>query len=249
MALFNSPNFKSVVNNAALDPLQGFDADVWVLDQGTGSYNLVGRFTSIQVTIRNATEPYLEYNQRIPRQLDGDIQIGWMMERGQLDGRVIEQTFGISSLNRQLRLSRMPRFQITFHINAPELESGNSTSTGNPNGGVVTDLVSPPSGTGGGQSSFSPRRARGIELVLSMCKIDSFTIGSSAGKTVIANRWEGLAEGIDTLDRGNDVGAGAGLFFSSDNSDAVRERFDQQIAPYPWDPALGDQVLSSIIQT
>jgi hypothetical protein len=213
----NKANFKSVVNNAALDPLQGFDADVWVVDQGTGSYNLVGRFTSIQIVIRNATEPYMEYNQRIPRQLDGDIQIGWVMERGQLDGRVLEQTFGLSSMGRELRLNRMPRFQITFQLYASELHE-KEVAKGAQTGVPVT---------------YRKRSAKN-EIVLSMCKIDTFTMGSTAGRQVIANRWEGLAEGIDTFDR---TSVDDGVTFNSELASKVRY-INPDNSPFPWDKTL-----------
>lgn len=185
--------YGAAVNNALLDPLQGFDADVWIIDQATGRQELVGRFTSIQVTIRNATEPYLEMNQRIPRYLDGEVQIGWVLERGLLDSRILQQTFGYSAMTRELRLSRHPRFQITFELNAPEL---NAVSD-------VFDTTNHVIGNGElliGSGSNSKRQASG-QLMLTFCKVDSLTLAATAGRNVIANRWEGLAEGIEHIDR------------------------------------------------
>ena len=198
----------AAINNALLDPLQGFDADCWVMDQATGAYVLVGRFTSIQVTIRNATETYLELNQRIPRFLDGEIQIAFVLERGLLDTRVLEDTFGFNALVREFRLSRSPRMQITFELYAPELDAGDaSTQVYGVSGAAEANslarsgelsVTTPAVGTGSG--SRGNRRARG-QYRLTYAKVDTLTIGIMAGRTVIANRWEGVAEGIEYVDR------------------------------------------------
>jgi len=184
----------AVVNNAGLDPFQGYDASVWVLDQATGKYNLVGEFTSVQVTVQNATEPYLELNQRIPRYLDGELQIGWVLERGMIDVRILQQTFGISTLSRELKLSRNSRFQIVFEINAPELDRVNNTVSAGRGSVGNGGLLVYPSQAG----TFSQPKAKG-QIRLSNCKIDSLTFGATAGRNVIANRWEGLAEGIEEV--------------------------------------------------
>jgi hypothetical protein len=201
--------YGAAVNNALLDPLQGYDADVWAIDQATGNYTLVGRFTSIQVTIRNATEPYMEFNQRIPRYLDGEMQIGWVLERGMVDTRILQQTFGISALSRELRLNRMPRLQITFEINAQELDktptgAGGSYTTATGTYGNGELLISEP------REGFGLQRKASGQLMLTYCKIDSLTIGAMAGRSVIANRWEGLAEGIEEVDR-TSIWGGAAL--------------------------------------
>lgn len=206
----------AVLNNAGVDPLQGYDASVWVLDQATGQHNLVGEFTSIQVTIQNATEPYLEMNQRIPRYLDGEIQVGWVLERGMIDVRILQQTFGISALTRELKLSRNARFQIVFEINAPELDkvknSVNAQRGAIGNGGLLVY----PSQSG----TFSQPKAKG-QIRLSNCKVDSLTFGATAGRNVIANRWEGLAEGIEEVDA-TAVWAGTSLPGSTDAQTAFQ---------------------------
>jgi hypothetical protein len=199
----------AAVNDALLDPLQGYDADVWVLDQATGNYTLVGRFTSIQITIRNATEPYMEFNNRVPRYLDGEMQIGWVLERGQLDSRILQQTFGISALTREMRLSRMARFQITFELDAPELQQASNSSSTAGQYSQNPQLYNTTTGTIGngelflnsGPTSWNPNRQAAGQLMLTYCKVDSLTIGAMAGRSVIANRWEGLAEGIEEVNR------------------------------------------------
>ena len=213
--------YGAAVNNALLDPLQGYDADVWALDQATGNNLLVGRFTSIQVTIRNATEPYMEFNQRVPRYLDGEVQIGWVLERGQIDTRILQQTFGISALTRELRLNRMPRFQITFEMKASELDTVNA---GNGSGSAGVDYQADAGiiGNGGlllgnGPNGYDRRRKANGQLMLTFCKVDSLTIGAMAGRSVIANRWEGLAEGIEEVDR-TSLWSGVSLKAASGNN-------------------------------
>lgn len=198
--------YGAAVNNSLLDPLSGFDAEVWVVDQATGEYRLIGRFTSFQLTIRNATEPYLEFNQRVPRMLDGEFQIGWVLERGMVDARLIQQTFGVSAITRESRPSRSPRFQITLEFNAPELDEDRtgSTSFGNTyseanntvgNGELYLGSLNPNT-----SMSDTRRRASG-QLMLTFCRVDSLVLGATAGRSVVANRWEGLAEGIEEIDR------------------------------------------------
>lgn len=183
----------AAINNAIKDPMQGFDADVWVIDQATGNQLLVGRFTSLQLTIRNATEPYMEFNQRVPRMLDGEFQFGWVLERGMLDTRVLESTFGFTDIRREMRVSRSPRMVITFDLNAPELDESslNNVDLRNQNMGEL--LVS-------GSDNTRRRRKSVGQYRLTYCKVDSMTIGAMAGRSVIAVRWEGLAEGVTYID-------------------------------------------------
>jgi hypothetical protein len=200
--------------------MQGYDADVWCLDQATGNYLLIGRFTSIQITIRNSTEPYMEFNQRVPRYLDGEIQIGWVLERGLLDTRILQQVFGISALTRELRLNRMARLQITFELNAQELQNVNQSADGNRNSLPPDYNVS--AGTIGngelllntGPTGWNPRRQAAGQLMLTYCKVDSLTLGAMAGRAVIATRIEGLAEGCEEVNR-TSIWSGVALKASS----------------------------------
>lgn len=216
--------YGAAVNNAILDPLQGFDADVYVVDQATGAYLLVGRFVSIQITVRNATEPYMEFNQRVPRYLDGEFQIGWVLERGHLEFRVLEYTFGMSVISRELRLNRSPRFAITFQLAAPELDEdpvgySSMLSAQNINGEGETVIGNGEIFFSRGGAKYQRRRASG-QYLLTFCKVDSFSMGAMAGRSVIANRWEGLAEGIEQVNRVN-VWAGTSLQSSSTAVEAL----------------------------
>lgn len=236
----NSSLFGTPVNNAILDPMQGFDADVWVIDQATGNYNLVGRFTSIQFTVRNATEPYLELNQRVPRLLDGEFQFGWVIERGMLDARVLEQTFGYNAITRELRNNRNVRFQISFAVAAPELQTSGQT-VANETAESFGERTSVASSTSKNDTplgtTFSNRVAVG-EYLLTFCKVDSFTLGINAGRNVIANRWEGMCEGIEYINRSR---VDAGVFLNSQNANvALKLGADSaaNINPFPWDSML-----------
>lgn len=232
----NSSLFGTPVNNAILDPMQGFDADVWVMDQATGKYNLVGRFTSIQFTVRNATEPYLELNQRVPRLLDGEFQFGWVIERGMLDARVLEQTFGYNAITRELRNNRNVRFQISFSVAAPELETSGKTVS-NENDSSFGEVATNPSTSQNVGSSFATRSAVG-EYLLTFCKVDSFTLGINAGRNVIANRWEGMCEGIEYINRSR---VDAGIFLDSQNAStalSIASNSSREINPFPWDAML-----------
>jgi hypothetical protein len=217
--LNNADFYKVPVDNAGLTPFSGFDADIWVLDAGTGKMIQVGRFTSMQVTVRNATEPYLEVNQRNPMLLDGEFQIGWVLERGQLDTRILEQTFGYSNISRELRNNRNTRFQISFAINAPEL--------------TTSSTVFQP--TSQDSNPYAVRQAVG-ELVLVNCKVDSFTIGVNSGRNVIANRWEGMSEGIYQTNR---TATDPGTYLNSVSSFNSLQIKPTE-SPYPWDAVIYD---------
>jgi hypothetical protein len=195
MAIFtaNSSPAGAAINNGIKDPMQGFDADVWVIDQATGNQLLVGRFTSIQLTIRNATEPYMEFNQRIPRMLDGEFQFGWVLERGLIDTRLLESTFGFDDIRREMRIGRSPRMVITFDLSAPELDERSLNNVDLRNNNLGELLVN-------GNDNSRRRRHSVGQYRLVYCKVDSMTIGAMAGRSVIAVRWEGLAEGISYVD-------------------------------------------------
>ena len=191
--------FRAPVNNASLDPMQGFDVEVWVTDLFTGKLLDIGQFQSCTLTIRNATETYLPLGQRIPTYLDGEIQVAWVLERGKLSTNFMESWFGTSNINKDQYLTRGPRFQISIDMNAVELkkpidnkyvyESAMKTSG-------RKDYFKPPSVTEGMfDSDDRVNSAQGrIEIV--RCKLDSFSEGIMPGRRVIANRWEGVAEGV-----------------------------------------------------
>lgn len=197
----------AAVNNGILDPFQGYDADVFALDQSTGKLNLVGRFASIRLTVRNNIEQYIEFNQRIERNLDGILQFGWVLERGMLDTRAFQQTFGYSKMTRTDRINRQTRLQISFLINAPEL-SGTSNNID------------------------SSRDVSG-EYVLTYCVPVEWSIDAVAGKSVIANRWQGLAEGFESVTRGDsDAILNPGTSLSNPSgSVSIKDR----PTPFPWD--------------
>ena len=204
---------QAVPNNSILDPFQGYDADVWAVDQATGNWVLVGRFTSIELVFRNTTRPYIEFNQRVMRQLDGNFMIGWTMERGQLDSRVLQQTFGYSKISRSLRINRHPRMQIVFQINSPDIGGPDaqnedytfSANTGESSSNLADGVTSGSkvNFTGVDESdpsqNFNNRHTKSI-VALTFCKVETFTLRAEAGDEVISNRWEGVAEGYEVID-------------------------------------------------
>lgn len=192
--LNNNP-FGAVVNNATLDPLAGFDVEVWCTDLATGRILDVGQFQSCTLTVRNATETYLPLGTRTPRYYDGEIQIAWVLERGKLSTDYLEAWFGTSDISADRYLSRGPRFQITIDFNAVALQSNNA----NENTYVINSETrqSPDFFKPGNEQNFliKERSAKG-QLHLTRCKLDSMSTGIMPGRRIIADRWEGVAEGI-----------------------------------------------------
>jgi hypothetical protein len=195
MALFTpivANNNKTGSNNGIKDPLQGFDATLWMLNAQGEMVNR-GFFTSVQFTFRNATEPYMELSQRVPRYLDGDFQIGWVAQRGQLDTNVVAETMGFQSVTREQRISRSPRFNLVLFFNAPELREATATkfSRGTPDFNNIYNSSQ--------NASDSYRRSAEGKIILLNCKLDTFALGVQSGQRVIANQWEGLAEGYQVV--------------------------------------------------
>ncbi len=188
--------YSSAVNNTGLDPLQGFDFNVYVQDTSSGKIAWFGLFQSLTLSIRNATETYLELGQRNPIYLDGEIQIAWVLEQGLIDMAFVQRTFGVSNINRDQTLSRGPRFQITFDANAAELVAdGNLSRTTNQASrlgskaySLLTDDLYP--------TGSSTGRAAVGRYEINRCKVDSVSLGIMPGRRVAAIRWEGVAEGI-----------------------------------------------------
>lgn len=210
----------SPVNNTGLDPLQGFDFFVWVQDVCTGKIAWFGLFQSLTLSIRDATETYLELGQRLPIHLNGEIQIAWVLEQGLVDMNFVERAFGTSCLRRDMYITRGPRFQISFDANAQELENFNTSSSmgflnrtnGNGGGGGgggafgADGLIYrqgsdeyfgfPPEAYArrNGSTTAGPTAVGRYDCL--RCKLDSISIGIMPGRRVVAVRWEGVAEGI-----------------------------------------------------
>lgn len=199
---FSASNpFGAVVNNTGLDPFQGFDVEVWATDLATGRILDIGQFQSCTFTVRNATETYLPLGQRIPSYYDGEIQIAWVLERGKLNTDYLDAWFGTNDINKDRYLSRGPRFQITIDYNATELQAGGIDNT--------TYVIN--SRKLDSRNLFDPRQASSSQpeylidpenvnakgrINLVRCKLDSLAEGIMPGRRIIANRWEGVAEGI-----------------------------------------------------
>lgn len=205
------------VDNTGLDPMQGFDFFVWVADVCTGKLAWFGAFQSLTLSIRDATETYLELGQRIPIHLNGEIQIAWVLEQGLVDYQFIYRTFGVKAIRRDMYISRGPRFQISFDGNAYELDrSANQqglTGTGMVANGTV-DRGNSGNNIGddtlyrwgsdeylhlsadmyASDTNYRPIRSGRYDIL--RCKVDSVSLGIMPGRRVAAVRWEGVAEGI-----------------------------------------------------
>jgi hypothetical protein len=138
----------------------------------------------------------MEFNQRVPRYLDGDIQIGWVAQRGMLDVDALRESFGFTAITREGRVSRGPRFTLVFYVDAPELVDAEATITARNSKGsdYVNRLDNVYYNSINREAGYKGRKARG-KIVLQNCKLDTFAIGVQSGQKVVANQWEGLAEG------------------------------------------------------
>lgn len=158
------------------------------------------------LSVRDATETYLELGQRIPIYLNGEIQIAWVLEQGLVDMAFVTRTFGVKNIRRDQLVSRGPRFHIAFDANASGRDNQTSEeSVGNVpgalRGGVnVRDL-------GGNLNLFGGSSLDGGDAILNKpsnkgryemmrCKVDSVSLGIMPGRRVAAVRWEGVSEGI-----------------------------------------------------
>jgi hypothetical protein len=196
-------NFHNLaVDNSGLDPLSGYDFEVWAQYSDDGTIALVGKFQSLTVSFRNATETYIELGQRIPIYLDGEFQIAWVMEQGLVDTKFAVNTFGGANVRRDNYIGRSPRFHITFDMNAYELENVTSRTDESSiirGGSQQAATFNPVSGKfeagiPSGGLAKSQRKAQG-RYELMRCKVDSVSMGAMAGRKVAAIRWEGVSEG------------------------------------------------------
>lgn len=181
-----------VVNYGGADPIQGFDVGVFAYDMATGRRVLFGQFTSFVLTIRNATESYIEFGQRIGRMLDGEYQMAWVAEKGMLDFKVIQQSFGFHALDRRRRPGRSPRFRISFSCDSVDQAALEGVTDDGGTGVITQDLSYVP---GQGDSPAGWARSANAVITLLQCKLDSWHMAASAGRSVTANQWQGVCEG------------------------------------------------------
>ena len=217
------------VNNSGIDPIQGFDFECWAQDSTTGQVAFFGRFQSLTISVRDATETYLELGQRIPIYLNGEIQIAWVLEQGLVDMGFITRTFGIHNIRRDQLISRGPRFHIAFDANAADRKDQTASSYEEKEAGAFLtretsllqgSLGKSPLGVNyftSGQTSTKgltsgPANSGRYEMM--RCKVDSVSLGAMPGRRVAAVRWEGVSEGIsfvkESLQTFKNSGAGTG---------------------------------------
>lgn len=180
----------SSVNNGRLQPLTGLDTIVYIQDQQSGNVIEFGEFTGFQYTIRNATEPYMPLGSKTITYLDGEYQIGFVLEQGKINLDALPQLLGYNVISPIIRIGRSPRFQIVVEYNAKELANKGITTGGNNTNELGLAIQQ-----GTATSDGSTRVAQG-RYIFTQCKIDAFTSGAMAGRQAIADRIEGLAEGF-----------------------------------------------------
>lgn len=183
-------------------------------DTHTGRVAFFGRFQSLTVSIRDATETYLELGQRIPIYLNGEIQIAWVLEQGLVDMAFIVKTFGIENIRRDQVIARGPRFHIGFDANAADKVSSDVQSkaptraelqatTGVRAFGAdnrvnalfnKSEYTLKDSKLSNASKYDSPQNQGRYEMM--RCKVDSVSLGVMPGRRVAAVRWEGVSEGI-----------------------------------------------------
>lgn len=180
----------------------------------TGKVAFFGRFQSLTVSIRDATETYLELGQRIPIYLNGEIQIAWVLEQGLVDMAFIVKTFGIENIRRDQTIARGPRFHIGFDANAADkvsTETQEITPTKaelRENTGVRafgadytvnrlfnSDQYKITKSKLYQQDKYNKPQSSG-RYEMMRCKVDSVSLGVMPGRRVAAVRWEGVSEGI-----------------------------------------------------
>ena len=177
-------------------------------DTVTGRVAFFGRFQSLTVSIRDATETYLELGQRIPIYLNGEIQIAWVLEQGLVDMKFVVRTFGIENIRRDQVVTRGPRFHIAFDANAADkvgqtaqasnLDLGSNSVTNSISGSNAATFrqgaTNPLFTDGQLYDSGGPTAEGRYEMM--RCKVDSVSLGVMPGRRVAAVRWEGVSEGI-----------------------------------------------------
>lgn len=175
------------------DPLQGMDCEVRSVGAGGVNNEISGAFTSVMFKIVSQTETYLTLDQRIARQLSGEIIFVWAAEQGWLDPSFIANAFGTPmssgmSAGRPSRVPRANRFNLEFKLKNPTNASNypgvDTTSIGNAdttfNNAVIT--------------------GKGTKLSLINCRTDTLSFGVTAGRHVVATSYQGTAEGLQRAD-------------------------------------------------
>lgn len=205
-----------VLNNGIFDPIQGFDCNVWVQGMcGSGAPRMVGRFTSAVLTIRNATEAYMELDQRVPRYLDGEIQIAFVLERGMIDTDIFAESMGFTRISRANRINRSPRISVTFSVDGvgdtystddEGLFSRRADRRGADGNGIIynprdrqqfqfdAQCDAPVLGSGPSEEQYRSVVGR---IKLLNCKVDSVNTAFSGGRGVVPVQIQGVAEGYE----------------------------------------------------
>lgn len=175
--------------NVLRDPLQGYDIRVQAVAAGQGldgTQTLVGAFNTFMWRVVNQTETYLPLNMRIPRMLDGEVMTVWSTDQGMVNFNTVENAFGNAfkmgyERGRKAIIPRSRRFDWVI--------SGQS--------GVTADF----DGLGSNDYGFNRGGPTGtlpnMLIKLRVARVDTMTFGVAPGRAIVANSFQGTAEGCD----------------------------------------------------
>ncbi len=170
------------------DPIQGMDVKVTSVAAGGSNNRISGAFTSVMFKIVSQTETYLTLDQRVARQLTGEVIFVWAAEQGWLDPGFIANAFGSPAATgiasgRPSRIPRQNRFHLDFLIQDPSVAANYPTLAGI----TLND----------DQASFNNTNVSGnTRLSLRNCRTDTLSFGVTAGRHVVATSYQGTAEGL-----------------------------------------------------
>lgn len=172
------------------DPFQGLDISVKVLSSSLEAAPVLqGGFTGFMCRIQCTTEAYLELNERVPRMLDGEFIITWMLEQGFKALNPVSQTFGAAFARAFAKgrvgnnvIPRTRRFTIQMDTATSPLKD-------------VTKLEHETF-----YSDVDIAKLKAFKLTLGMCRVDNGSFGVTAGKRVASSSWQGSCEGIDVVE-------------------------------------------------
>lgn len=192
---FDSTNMRG---DPTLDPIQGMDIQVSTVQslQTAGARSggqLVGVFTSAMFKIVNQTETYLPLNARIPRHLDGEIIIVYALEQGLIDPNVMTNTFGSTfaaalANGRGAKIPRSSRFNVKFKAELSQDLEDNDPAI------FFNDQITNRSGDG-----LATGNLLELGFMLTNCRVDTFSFGMTSGRHIVANSWQGTAEGLKVV--------------------------------------------------
>lgn len=114
-----------MAENTIRHVVQGFDVQTYVTFPGaTQSPKLSGKYSMLTATLNQDIEEYLETEEQIAEILPGIFTVEGELSRGWQDIDVVTRFCGLDRIERGVRIE-VPRFIVTFRVNAPSKTSMN----------------------------------------------------------------------------------------------------------------------------